>query len=102
MEHIYIEIRNDYEGMFGGVLSEEMEIIDIAKTLAEYENELYNALKLEYPEIEFVLYYGHYGGPSIMIDNCNDWNEEEAIRETVDEIVTTVYERGDFWVTKEE
>jgi hypothetical protein len=100
MGSILVEVRNDFEGMFGGIPSEEMETIDIDRTLAEYENELYNELRVEYPDVSFDLYYGSYGGPSILIDNCNDWDEEITLSEGVSEIISDVYQRGSFWITK--
>jgi len=100
MGKVIVEIRNDWEGMFSCLTEDELNSIDIDRTLVEYESKLYAELKLEYRDIEFELYYGPYGGPSILIDCCDDFNEESEISETVSEIIGTVYERGDFWITK--
>ena len=101
MAKIIVEIHNDWEGMFGGVLSEEMDKIDVDRTIVEYEKLLLNELEIEYPDIDFRLYYGNYTCDPIFVDICDDWDMEWTIKETVSEIIATVYERGEFWYDKE-
>ena len=96
-----VTIKNDFEGMFSGLSTEEMEKVDERATVDAYKIKLLAALKKDYPGYNYEFTYGPYGGKSIIVaPEMDDEGNEDDISEYISETVARVYELGQFWTMK--
>ena len=73
----HVKLLNDYEGMFGGISSEEMDSVDVELSVLAYDKYVDALLNKNLPEVEVEHFYGPYGGTSIRITHLTDETDDQ-------------------------
>jgi len=87
-----IELGIDTDSILGND-PQAIATIDVEASLENYENALLKALSAEFPDADIELVRDN---DRSMVAGFED---EEAVRETIAEIDSRIYQAGDFWVT---
>lgn len=96
-----VTLRNDDEGMFSTLSSDELETVDVSATIAKYEEQVTKALRKALPELALVHEFGTYGGRSVIFDGLDiDDPDAQWMEDVIQDVVGKVCNMGNFWVTK--